>query len=122
MKIIFISILLIFALVIFGLFKACKSCSSEQKEITVNVNIGSDALNISNTSSNTYSGIRVKLNGDYFYETYSLGAFESKTIDYSSFSKSDGTRFLSLFQTVNNIYISGTYNGDKYWAYFEPKK
>lgn len=115
----FISIMVIFGLAVFGLFKACNSCSKQDKTLNVSIAYSATELKITNNTADSYMDVSIKLNEEYFKEVYTLGAFQTITISYIEFSKKDGTRLIPALTTLKSVYIRAFYNNEKYWAYFK---
>lgn len=115
----FISIMVLFGLAAFGLFKACNSCSKQDKNLNVSTAYTATELKITNNTADTYTDVSIKLNGEYFKEVYNLGAFQTITVSYIEFSKKDGTKLIPALTTLKSVYIRAYYNGEKYWVYFK---
>lgn len=101
------------------LWRGCSS-GEELKPMKVNVHLGYNSLTLISGSANSYSNVTIKINGDYKLTIDKLSAFESSELAFDSFTNDEGKRFNSITDKVTDVYISGTWNGQKYWDSFKP--
>lgn len=102
-----------------AIFIIAVSCSGGQKDMPVSVKFGESTMLITNNSTNIFKNVRVKINEDYKTELYLLSAGETKELGYFEFSNASGEMLNAELVRLNNLYISGECNGDKYWTYFK---
>lgn len=114
--------IIVFVIMLAVIFFVWRGCSSSEylKPMKVNVHLGYNSLTLISGSANSYSNVTVKINGDYKLTIDKLSAFESSELSFDSFANDEGKRFNSLTDKVTDVYISGTWNGQKYWDSFKP--
>ena len=97
------------------------SCSSGGEDMPVNIGLNADKITVINTETKAFDDVRVKINGDFFFEFKRLDSKEVKEIYLFEFTDKKGNRFTADKIKVKDIYIAGQYLGDKYWSFFQPK-
>lgn len=124
------TIIVILAVILIG---GIASAPSPQKKTTSNtatkvkpdtsnldasIKFNDSALQVTNNESKDWNSCIVKLNNSYKYQNATIAYKDSLIIPFSSFTKSDGTKFDSLTTSPKNVYISGCSGMEQRYGYF----